>query len=127
MHAVNKTSLASSLTAGATEPQRQAAHLKHRNLVLAVDLVGRRVKPAALLHVLVEDAAALHVTETKLTQVELWKSGEHRGQEKKSLNIADYTSFIHRSTFEKTNVPAVLLWVRGRIPRLDFKLAKLDD
>lgn len=60
------------------EPQRQAAHLKHRNIVFPVDLVGRRVKPAALLHVLVEDAAALHVTEAKLTQVELWKSGEQR-------------------------------------------------
>lgn len=59
----------------------QVPHLKHRNFLFPVDLVSRRVKPAALLHVLVEDTAALHVTETELTQVELWKSGEEGPKE----------------------------------------------
>lgn len=36
-------------------------HLEHRHVVLPVDLVGRRVEPAALSHVLVENASALHV------------------------------------------------------------------
>lgn len=52
-----------------------AAHLEHRDVILPVDLVGRRVKPATLLHVLVEDAAALHVAEAELAQVELGQSG----------------------------------------------------
>lgn len=37
------------------------------------------MEPAALLHVLVEDAAALHVAQAELTQVELGKSGEGGG------------------------------------------------
>lgn len=47
------------------------SYLKHRDIVLPVDFVGGWVEPAALLHVLVEDAATLHVAEAKLTQVEL--------------------------------------------------------
>lgn len=46
-------------------------HLEHGHVVLPVDLVGRRVEPVALLHVLVENAAALHVAQTELTEVEL--------------------------------------------------------
>lgn len=46
-------------------------HLEHGHVVLPVDLVGRRVKPVALSHVLVENAAALHVAQTELTEVEL--------------------------------------------------------
>lgn len=46
-------------------------HLEHGHVVLPVDLVGRRVEPAALSHVLVENAAALHVAQTELTEVEL--------------------------------------------------------
>lgn len=57
-----------------------ASHLEHRDVVLSVDLVGGRVEPAALLHVLVEDAAALHVAEAELAQVELRQSGG-RGRE----------------------------------------------
>lgn len=52
-----------------------ATHLEHRDVVLPVDLVGGRVEPAALLHVLVEDAATLHVAEAELAQVELRQSG----------------------------------------------------
>lgn len=54
------------------EKIRGVLHLIHGDVVLPVDLVGRRVEPLALLHVLVENAAALHVTQAKLTQVELW-------------------------------------------------------
>lgn len=36
-------------------------HLEHGHVVLPVDFVGRRVEPAALSHVLVENAAAFHV------------------------------------------------------------------
>lgn len=50
-------------------------HLEHRDVVLPVDLVGGRVKPRALAHVLVQDAAALHVAQAELTQVQLRKSG----------------------------------------------------
>lgn len=46
-------------------------HLEHGHVVLPVDLVGRWVEPVALLHVLVENAAALHVAQTELTEVEL--------------------------------------------------------
>ncbi len=46
-------------------------HLEHGHVVLPVDLVGRRVKPVAFSHVLVENAAALHVAQTELTEVEL--------------------------------------------------------
>lgn len=42
-------------------------HLEHRDVVLSVDLVGGRVKPRALAHVLVQDAAALHVAQAELT------------------------------------------------------------
>lgn len=53
-------------------------HLEHGDFVLPVDLVGRRVKPRALAHVLIQDAAALHVAQAELAQVQLRKSGrEH--------------------------------------------------
>lgn len=45
-------------------------HLKNGHVVLPVDLVGRWVKPVALAHVLVENATALHVAQTELTEVE---------------------------------------------------------
>jgi len=46
-------------------------HLVNRDIFLPVDLVSRGVEPVALLHVLVEDAATLHVAQAELTQVEL--------------------------------------------------------
>lgn len=49
------------------------SHLKDGHFVLPVDLVGRRVEPVALSHVLVQNATALHVAQTELTEVELWK------------------------------------------------------
>ena len=53
------------------KPQGARPHLKDGHVVLPVDLVGGRVEPAALPHVLVENAAALHVAQAELTQVEL--------------------------------------------------------
>lgn len=55
------------------------SHLKHRDVVLPVDLVGWRVEPGALPHVLEEDAATLDVTQAELTQVELRQPGPGRG------------------------------------------------
>lgn len=55
------------------------SHLKHRDVVLPVDLVGWRVEPGALPHVLEEDAATLHITQAELTQVELRQSGTEDG------------------------------------------------
>ena len=49
----------------------QWTHLKYRDVILPVDLVGRRMEPVALLHVLVEYAATLHVAQAELAQVEL--------------------------------------------------------
>lgn len=46
-------------------------YLKYRHIILPVDLIGRGVEPVALLHVLVEDAATLHVAQAELTQVKL--------------------------------------------------------
>lgn len=54
---------------------RPAPHLEHGDVIFPVNLVGRRVEPAALLHVLVEDAATLHVAKAELAQVELRQSG----------------------------------------------------
>lgn len=53
-----------------TKPHLQLPHLEYRDVVLPVDLIGRRVEPVALLHVLVEDAATFHVAQAELTQVE---------------------------------------------------------
>ena len=53
-------------------------HLKDGDVVLPVDLVGGRVEPAALPHVLVENAAALHVAQAELTQVQLREPGWRR-------------------------------------------------
>lgn len=62
----------------------RSPHLKHGDVVFPVDLIGRRVEPAALLHVLVEDAATLHVAQAELAQVQLWKSRmtemQHHGE-----------------------------------------------
>lgn len=55
-------------------------YLEYRDIVLPVDLVGGGVEPIALLHVLVEDAATLHVAQAELAQVQLGESdGEGRG------------------------------------------------
>lgn len=61
-----------------------APHLEHGDVVFPVNLVGRRVEPAALLHVLVEDAATLHVAKAELAQVELWQSGGRQQRRKMS-------------------------------------------
>lgn len=50
-------------------------HLKHRDVILPVDLVGWGMEPATLAHVLVQDAAALHVTQAELAQVQFGQSG----------------------------------------------------
>lgn len=42
-------------------------YFKYRNVILPVNLIGWRVEPVALLHVLVEDAATLHVAQAELT------------------------------------------------------------
>ena len=54
-------------------------HLKHRDVILPVDLIGWGVEPATLAHVLVQDAAALHVAQAKLTQVQLGQSEMENG------------------------------------------------
>lgn len=59
---------------GWEEEEVSEPHLEHRDVILPVDLVGRRVKPRALAHVLVQDAATLHVAQTELAQVQLRKS-----------------------------------------------------
>lgn len=63
---------------------KDAPHLEHGDVVFPVNLVGRRVEPAALLHVLVEDAATLHVAKAELAQVELWQSGGRQQRRKMS-------------------------------------------
>lgn len=78
------------------------SHLKHRDVVLPVDLVGRRVEPAALLHVLVEDAAALHVAEAELAQVELRQSGERDDSGWERGEGVEFLMHRHKSREEVT-------------------------
>lgn len=55
------------------------SHLEHGDTILPVDLIGWRVEPGTLPHVLEEDAATLDVTQAELTQVELRQSGTEDG------------------------------------------------
>lgn len=50
---------------------KHAADLEHGEVVLPVYLIGRRMKPAALLRVSLQNVLVLHVLETELTQIEL--------------------------------------------------------
>ena len=58
----------------AVDLARHAVHLEDGEVVLAVDLVRRRVVPEALGTVPLENAPTLHVLETELTDAQL---GEH--------------------------------------------------
>lgn len=68
------------------------------------------MKPAALLHVLVEDAAAFHVAETKLTQVELRESGEKKGNQKPAVrNQTQFKRMMQISCMSKNEKTQIYL------------------
>lgn len=79
-------------------------HLEYRDVVLPVDLVGRGVEPIALLHVLVEDAATLHVAQAELAQVQL---GESDG-EPEEAHVKIGSSSITCTSNQTLNVGVVI-------------------
>ena len=52
-----------------------AVHFEDGEVFVAVDFVGRRVKPVALGPVALQDPPALHVLEAELAEEELWEHG----------------------------------------------------